>query len=398
MNILLEYSLGKQRLIMYMANQRLPKYLGLRLQQAGLISAAQIQIALQDQMQYNHLELEEILSLRGWLKAETIDFFSTQIIKLIKHSQQISLIKCLKQAGLLTEAEIESIVKIQKDTGVVFDSLAVSLGYIKQSTLEFFKKYLVNSQPESKIKNPNEELDSQDILESQETIQNSYEEDFSSLSEEKTVVEQTPTTKIVNNSDFFDPKITSSLKLSLPQESFLLSLRLNQAALISESQIEVVIQDCSSHDDFSLEEILVLRGWVKQETIAFFLEVFPKLINEPKTITLAECLERSAILSKQKVANILEYQKETGRSFYALVLDFDYVKESTLKFFMNYLVTNELDSSSGEEEIDSLNKSIPTGLESKTSSDSAISQPEKDNHRTKIHWSEAKTIISATPL
>jgi len=398
MNILLKYSLGKQRLIMYMANQRLPKYLGLRLQQAGLISAAQIQIALQDQIQYNHLELEEILSLRGWLKTETIDFFSNQIIKLIKHSQQISLIKCLKQAGLLTEAEIESIVKIQKDTGVVFDSLAVSLGYIKQSTLEFFKKYLVNSQPESKIKNKNKELDSQDILESKETIQNSYEEDFTSPSEDKTVVEQTPITKIVNNPDFFDPKITSSLKLSLPQESFLLSLRLNQAGLISESQIEVVIQDCQNHDDFSLEEILVLRGWVKQETIAFFLEVFPKLINESKTITLAKCLEKSAILSKQKVANILEYQKATGRSFYALVLDFDYVKESTLKFFMNYLVSNELDSSSGEEEIDSSNKTIPTRLESKTSSDSPLSQPGKDNHRTKIHWSEAKTIISATPL
>ncbi|NJK49179.1 hypothetical protein HC931_14245 [Candidatus Gracilibacteria bacterium] len=49
--------------------------MGELLEDAGLVSPAQIEIALQDQTIYADMRIGEILALRGWLKQETADFF-----------------------------------------------------------------------------------------------------------------------------------------------------------------------------------------------------------------------------------------------------------------------------------------------------------------------------------
>lgn len=379
-----------------MANNRLPKYLLVRLERAGLISPAQIQIALQDQIQYNHLELEEILTLRGWLKPETIDFFSEKIIKLINCSKKITLIKCLQLAGLLTNEEIKKIVTIQKETGIVLDCLLVNLGYIKQSTIEFFKKYLVSNQLETQI---SPKISKISIL----TEQKEYKKSTSSLTK-TTYFKDKTAQKIVQNLEFIDPKTTSNLKISLPRDSFILSLRLNQAGLLSEAQIEIALRDRSQNRNFTLEEIIILRGWLKQETLAFFLGKFPKLINQPKTLSLTECLDQAGLLSKKNIANILRSQQEKGQNFHALVVELGYVKQSTLDFFLNYLVDKDL--------VDLSWKKSPTQpktivartslleLKKNTSSNYTIKSNdfEGNSHSNSDSWSEAKTIIGAGPL
>lgn len=113
------------------------KRIGEILQEADLVSAAQIEIALQDQQQYN-LHLGEILALRGWIKQETADFFAQTWYEQITESKKLPLGYYLKEANLLTQEQIEIILQEQKIHWLKFGAIAVLKGWLKQTTVDFF--------------------------------------------------------------------------------------------------------------------------------------------------------------------------------------------------------------------------------------------------------------------
>lgn len=128
------------------------KPLGEVLQQADLISAAQIEVALRDQIEYQDMRIGEILALRGWIKQETADFFAQQWLILLEQKRKQPLGYYLKEAALLNERQISTILAEQKQeqTRMLFGELAVSKGWIKQHTIDFFLEYLLYSpMPES---------------------------------------------------------------------------------------------------------------------------------------------------------------------------------------------------------------------------------------------------------
>jgi hypothetical protein len=116
------------------------KLLGEILAEAGLISAAQIDLALQDQSNYINFRIGEIFALRGWLKTETVDFFAEKWLKLLKQeeSNHHLLGYYFQAAGLLTEQQINVILKEQKQLGIKFGSIAVLKGFLKQQTIDYF--------------------------------------------------------------------------------------------------------------------------------------------------------------------------------------------------------------------------------------------------------------------
>lgn len=116
--------------------------IGLVLTQADLVSEYQIQVALQEQVEYCHLRLGEILVLHGWLKQETADFFAEKWFKLLQKEQKYLLGYYLKEAGILTSQQIQAILDEQKCSGIKFGSIAVLRGWLKEKTLEFFIQYL----------------------------------------------------------------------------------------------------------------------------------------------------------------------------------------------------------------------------------------------------------------
>ena len=118
------------------------KPLGEILHDAGLVTAPQIKVALHDQQNYQDLRLGEILALRGWIEQATADFFSEQWFTLINQRSQHPLGYYLRQAGLLTEREIQLILHEQKKRALRFGSTAVMNGLLKQQTLDFFLKNL----------------------------------------------------------------------------------------------------------------------------------------------------------------------------------------------------------------------------------------------------------------
>ncbi|MGF1479137.1 MAG: hypothetical protein ACFB4I_06565 [Cyanophyceae cyanobacterium] len=115
------------------------KPLGAVLQQAGLVSAAQLETALQEQA-HSRLRLGEILAAHGWIKLETAEFFVLKWSVALKRPKQ-RLGKYFKQAALLSEAQIQTILFEQKQTKQKFGEIAVDKGWLAPNTLDFFVQF-----------------------------------------------------------------------------------------------------------------------------------------------------------------------------------------------------------------------------------------------------------------
>ncbi|WP_297061619.1 hypothetical protein [Thermosynechococcus sp. M3746_W2019_013] len=116
--------------------------IGELLLKAGLITSGQLQVALMEQGMYANLRLGEILALHGWLSQETIDFFVEEWPKLAQDKEKRPIGFYLKKAGLLTEEQINQILKEQWQASYRFGALAVLNGWVKQETVNFFLEHI----------------------------------------------------------------------------------------------------------------------------------------------------------------------------------------------------------------------------------------------------------------
>lgn len=117
------------------------KPLGQILQEAALISSGQIELALMEQSSYYQFKIGEILALHGWIPQKTADFFAEPFSFLVESPIRRKLGNYLCEAGLLSEFQVQDILREQKQLGVKFGSIAVLKGLIKPETLSFFLKY-----------------------------------------------------------------------------------------------------------------------------------------------------------------------------------------------------------------------------------------------------------------
>lgn len=108
-----------------------------QLEQAGLISARELEAALKLQQQQRHLSLGEILVRQGWLSRQTVDFFSQKLSR----SPQEPLHECFRQAGLLDSDRFASIMQQQQSSGESFEEIALNRGWLKQQTVDFFREW-----------------------------------------------------------------------------------------------------------------------------------------------------------------------------------------------------------------------------------------------------------------
>ena len=115
------------------------KTLGEVLIEAGLITANQIEFALQQQLQSNK-RIGEILASHNWIEQQTADFFAEQWQDLLSQKEKKPLIYYFRQSGLLNEAQIAKLLREQQQRTkpTRFHRIAVELGYLKQITVDFF--------------------------------------------------------------------------------------------------------------------------------------------------------------------------------------------------------------------------------------------------------------------
>ena len=122
------------------------KPIGEILQDAGLITSPQLDVALRDQTYYEDMRLGEILALRGWVKQDTADFFVQEWFKLVNKRIDHPIGFYLRKAGLLSEQDIRIILTKQHKCSLRFGDLAVKQGLVKQNTVDFFLQNLFPSQ------------------------------------------------------------------------------------------------------------------------------------------------------------------------------------------------------------------------------------------------------------
>lgn len=119
-----------------MVQTAIVKPLGTVLLRGGLISPAQVEVALVDQRNYPNMRIGDVLELRGWLDRTTLDFFSDQWPKLVAKGADHPIGVYLQQAGLITQKQLDTLLDEQLQTGLRVGSLAVLRGWIKQETLD----------------------------------------------------------------------------------------------------------------------------------------------------------------------------------------------------------------------------------------------------------------------
>ena len=127
------------------------KKLGTILQEADLITASDIESALQTQVGTPHLKLGEILAQQNSIKLETADFFAREWSKIVIQPEKDALGYYLQQAAILDRQQIEIILSEQRSTGIRFGTIAVFQGFLKSTTLDFF---LANLFPEESDVSP----------------------------------------------------------------------------------------------------------------------------------------------------------------------------------------------------------------------------------------------------
>lgn len=126
--------------------------LGEILQSAHLISSAQVDVALREQLQFPRRRIGEILSSKGWIRQETVNFLAEEWQEIIltisqgRHRQKLGYY--LKRAALLDEQQIEMLLEQQKQgkLWVRLGALATMKGWLNQGTVDFFLEHIFPEQ------------------------------------------------------------------------------------------------------------------------------------------------------------------------------------------------------------------------------------------------------------
>ena len=130
------------------------KPLGKVLEQAGLISDFQIHTALEIQSKYNQVKFGTILVTLGVVKQKTVDFFAEQLPELLQQPKTQPLGYYLQEAALIDPQQIETLLEEQKQTGMLLGELAVEKGWLREKTLNFFLQNLGKTEKNEKLLSP----------------------------------------------------------------------------------------------------------------------------------------------------------------------------------------------------------------------------------------------------
>lgn len=105
-----------------------------------------------------------------------------------------------------------------------------------------------------------------------------------------------------------------------------------QIALIDQQRLDEIHEPHQK-----IGEILALRGWIKQKTADFFAVDFPELLKSSQKRKLSFYLLKAGLLEQEQVKIILNEQKKRYRSFELIAIEKGWVKSETINFFVEYL-------------------------------------------------------------
>ncbi|MGF1539592.1 MAG: tetratricopeptide repeat protein [Pleurocapsa sp.] len=116
-----------------------------------------------------------------------------------------------------------------------------------------------------------------------------------------------------------------------------LGLVLQKADLISPEQVKIALEERNNLPDRRIGEIMVLKGWIHQQTADFFAEQWPKLLLKKQQPPIGQYLKAAGLIDEELITNILQEQRSNGIKFGALAVSKGIVSFKTLNFFLEQL-------------------------------------------------------------
>ncbi|NJL45483.1 MAG: hypothetical protein HC922_06570 [Leptolyngbyaceae cyanobacterium SM2_3_12] len=116
---------------------------------------------------------------------------------------------------------------------------------------------------------------------------------------------------------------------------------MKQAGLLSTAQLQVVLQDQKWQPDLRIGDILELRGWVKRDAIEFFAEQWPQVANGHRDQPIGYYLQQAGLLNSQQVQALLQEQSQAGLRLGALAVLRGWLSQATLDWFLRSLAPEE---------------------------------------------------------
>jgi hypothetical protein len=120
---------------------------------------------------------------------------------------------------------------------------------------------------------------------------------------------------------------------------------LQRAGLLSQAQLDVVLQDQQWQPDLRIGDILELRGWVKRDAIEFFAEQWPKLAKGGRDNPIGYYFQQAGLLNAHQVDALLKEQAQAGLRIGALAVLHGWLSQETLDWFLRSLAPEESASS-----------------------------------------------------
>ena len=113
-----------------------------------------------------------------------------------------------------------------------------------------------------------------------------------------------------------------------------LGLALQSAGLISQEQLEKALELQSRYTQMKLGEILVLQEGIRAKTIDFFVNKRPKLATQGQQLPIGYYLKDASLLNSRQIETILQEQKKTRQKFGEIAVQKGWIKKDTIDFFL----------------------------------------------------------------
>lgn len=118
---------------------------------------------------------------------------------------------------------------------------------------------------------------------------------------------------------------------------------LKEAGIIAQPQLDLVLanQRMPVYSEMRLGELLMLRGWVSEQTMSFFVFRWSEIIREAKTgkrkVKLGQCIYEADLITREQVLALLREKKASKTDPYSLMLAHGYISQKTMNYFIKNL-------------------------------------------------------------
>ncbi|MGD1921748.1 MAG: hypothetical protein ACFCAD_24370 [Pleurocapsa sp.] len=110
---------------------------------------------------------------------------------------------------------------------------------------------------------------------------------------------------------------------------------LQQAGLLSSGNIRQALKIQKQYQDYRFGEILIEQGYLPSETINFFVNDLPELMQSNHRLRLGDYFNNAGLLLPEQISEALKQQYLTQRKFGEIITQRGWVNPGTLNWFVN---------------------------------------------------------------